>query len=161
MKNIKTLLNMLTLLLLTSCNTYAQDLEVGEVVSGVPTITVDKPSLMTTYSANLLTASGLNYNFTDVTIEQHIELEDTIHYLLFVGTDDSSNNAKSSMIASTSVVGGTTIFVISGKASCSTSDCMLDPDHCIPGHTFNTCIPCLNPTVDKCTRTISTYNMCR
>jgi hypothetical protein len=152
----------ISMLLLTSILfsnlSSAQNLVVGEIISGVPTVTVDKPALMATYAANLLNESGgqLNYTFTDVNIVQN----GAVYYLVFTGV-----NVRSSLPTDITPGGPGSGGIVNvgygdgGTVSCTTSDCVNDPNRCVPGTQPNTCIPCAGH-VAKCSRTVSNSNMC-
>lgn len=123
-------------------------IEVGAIINGVATVTGDKASLIRNWNNTLLQKSGINGNFTDVSI-----IEDNGNYqLVFEGS-----TYKSSFYVK--VLSSTTLMA-AGDTSCTTSECSEENLGCVvkydqgpPGY----CSPCGNG--GSCTKTTSNVTM--
>jgi hypothetical protein len=109
--------------------------------------------LLKNYSKNLLELSGINGNFTDVSIV----LSDGSYYLVFIGI-----KYKSSLrLTSTTTADNSTSLADEGEGgghvSCTTSDCASEPRGCVPSTVGLSCTPCANK--GKCTKTVSLVSL--
>lgn len=139
-------------LLFLSCNSKSANAQtlVGKIDNSGAVLTANKATLLKNYNKNLLEISGINGNFTDITIIS----EGGSYYLVFKGAA-----YKSSMLLITQPDAGNSItyLVAPGKVSCTTSDCASEPKGCVPAMEGQSCTPCANG--GKCTKTVSSGSL--
>jgi hypothetical protein len=144
-------------LFLLSCqgNSAKAQMLIGKIENSMAVITANKTSLLTNFNNNLSRLSGINGNFTDVTIIQNV----STYYLVFTGTQFRSSMLLKVMPGSDN----TTIFFYEddggggGHVICTTSDCASEPRGCVPAMEGQSCTPCANR--GKCTKTVSSSSM--
>jgi hypothetical protein len=136
--------------LLFSFSGEAQTKFIGEISNGSVKLTVDKADILSKYNRNLLKATGIDGQFTDVKIKT---TDNKNYYLVF-----SSSMYKSSL----SLINLAGKFAPTGT-SCTTPDCASEPHGCEV--TYGTgpeagtvyCSPCGNG--GKCTKTSSSTSL--
>ena len=119
---------------------------VGVIEDGKAVMTLDKESVLSIYNANLLSASKIDGQFTDVGIEDRETEEGIQYYLVFRGERYISSFAIE--------VQEQQLLALAG-ISCTTSDCASELGGCVPAVT--SCTPCSNQ--GKCTKTISNISL--
>lgn len=117
---------------------------IGKVDNNVSQLTADKNVLLKNFNRNLLAASNIKGDFTDVSIVNH----ENNYYLVFKGATYKSTLQLSTQ---TDATNATLLTVQSATISCTTSDCVSESFGCIPNNT--SCTPCANK--GKCTKTVS------
>lgn len=122
-----------------SCSSQSKKLLIGNLVNDIPVLTVEKAGLLSAYNANLLKASNIDGQFSDVTIQVNGKKE---YYLVFTGKKFKST-------FSVELTNGELRALSS--ISCTTSECSAEPLGCVPLSTA--CSKCGNG--GKCTKTIT------
>jgi hypothetical protein len=140
---------MASILSLTFCGSPVYGQLVGAIQGGVPVITVDQQSLVSTYNANLLNLSGIDGQFTSVNLVISNEAG-VDFYLVFNGPI-----YKSSLPANLDSDGVSIIAI--GTMSCTTSECSSEDSGCVPRGNGLSCTPCANK--GTCTKTVSSNSM--
>lgn len=140
-------------LFLLSCqgNSAKAQMLIGKIDNSIAVITANKTTLLTNFNNNLSRLSGINGNFTDVTIVQN----GSTYYLVFTGTQFKSSLLLKVMPGSDN----TTMFIYEdgGHVTCTTSDCASEPRGCVPAMEGQSCTPCANH--GKCTKTVSSSSL--
>lgn len=98
-------------------NIHAQSVIAGEIINGTPTLTMEKSAILKAYNSNLLKYSGIDGQFTDVSIKSGVG---NIYFLLFTG-----KNYRSSLM----LINNGGKLAPSGT-SCTTPDCASEPHGC-------------------------------
>ncbi|MBL7730038.1 MAG: hypothetical protein JNM88_02590 [Chitinophagaceae bacterium] len=148
MKKMFSLLIITSAILANSCQ--AQSKVVGEIVNGAPSLTMDKTAILKSYNQNLLKASGIDGQFTDVVIK---EMENKQYILVFSGRSYRSSLQLTNNAGKLAPTG----------TSCTTTDCSSEPHGCEvtygTGSNAGTvyCSPCGNG--GKCTKTSSSISL--
>lgn len=133
-----------------SC-THAQMgwLAIGEIQDGKAVLTADKTELLRAYNQNLQRFSGINGEFTEVSIETAAQGGYT---LVFLG------KAYKSTFRVEKADG--TVLRVNYTISCTTSDCSQETGGCEPrfnGGDRGNCSPCSND--GECTKTVSSSSL--
>lgn len=123
---------------------------VGEVTNGVAKLTLDKAAVITSYTRNLLKATGIDGQFTDVSVKT---TDQKNYYLVFTGATYKSSLSLTNEAGRLAATGTT----------CTTPDCASEPHGCVV--TYGTgpnagtvyCSPCGNG--GRCTKTSSSISL--
>jgi hypothetical protein len=120
---------------------------VGTLERGNPVLTIDVRSTINTYKTKLLELSGIDANFTTITVQS----AKGNYYLVFSG--DAHYKSTFQII-----IEGESLKALAGT-SCTTTDCASEPGGCSPQHDKNGswCSSCSNS--GKCTKTESTLSL--
>lgn len=150
-------LSILVSIFLLSCqfSSVKAQLLIGKLDNSVPVVTANKTTLLSNFTRNLLSLSGINGNFTDVVIIP----DGGKYYLVFKGSEFRSSMLLKSVPNSDNT---TTNFYEDdggggGHVTCTTSDCASEPRGCVPSPVGLSCTPCANK--GKCTKTVSSASM--
>ncbi len=122
--------------------------DIGEMVNGLPTLTIDKVQALENYNNNLFQMSHIEGNFNDVSI---VKLADGSLALVFVGEVYSSSfYVRADQSGRLKAFSGT---------SCTTSDCSSELLGCVVKYESDLayCSPCSNG--GTCTKTSSSSSL--
>lgn len=124
-------------------------ISIGEVIDGKPVVTCDKEKLISIYKTNLLKESGIDANFTDISIG----LSEENYYVFFTGRQIKST-------FSAKLTGSVIIILTEAEhISCTTTECSDETYGCVPLTLTLSCTKCANK--GKCTKTVSSKSLLR
>jgi hypothetical protein len=115
---------------LTSCSSTSRLSSIGKIKNGTVAFTKDRDKLLANFNANLLTLSGIDGQFTTVSIKSYNPKQ---YYLVFEGV-----KYKSTL----SVVVTGPYLIANGHTTCTTTACSSEQKGCVPD--MNACTGCAN-----------------